>query len=175
MFYAGRDTTSTLLSWTLLLLALHPEVFTKLRQAVIEDIGPGSGEQQIDFAKLKSCKYLQYVLNETLRLFPSVPINNRVAEVDTVLPTGGGPDGTSPIALQAGSYVTYCVQAMHRRKDLWGEDALEFKVQRSMHNETTQVNINAARALVRPQARLVLPALQWRSSGVPGLVSCFLR
>lgn len=109
-------------------------MFNKLRQAIIEDIGPGNDEQEIDFSKLKSCKYLQYVLNETLRLFPSVPINNRVAETNTILPTGGGPDGKSPVALQPGAYVTYSVYAMHRRKDLWGEDALEFKVRRPFHS-----------------------------------------
>lgn len=126
--YTGRDTTATLLGWTFLMLALHPLEFAKLRRAILEDIGSGDDLQNLDFSKLKNCRYLQYVLNETLRIFPPVPINNRVADKDTILPTGGGTDGKSPIALQKGTPVTFCVYLMQRRKDLWGEDACEFKV-----------------------------------------------
>lgn len=44
----------------------------------------------------------------------------------TTLPTGGGEDGKSPILLREGEAVGYCAYAMHRRKDLYGEDAEEF-------------------------------------------------
>lgn len=48
----------------------------------------------------------------------------------TTLPTGGGPDGTSPILVRPGEAVGYCVYAMHRRKDIYGDDALEFRPER---------------------------------------------
>ena len=69
-----------------------------------------------------------YIL--ALRLFPSVPVNNRTAQETTVLPAGGGVDGSSPILIRKGQNVAYCVYAMHRRKDLYGADAEEFRPER---------------------------------------------
>jgi cytochrome P450 len=60
----------------------------------------------------------------------SVPVNARMAITDTVLSVGGGPEGKSPILVKAGTQVNYQVWVMHRRKDLYGEDAEEFKPER---------------------------------------------
>lgn len=49
---------------------------------------------------------------------------------DTTIPLGGGPDGKSPIFVPAGAQVNYQVYSMHRREDLYGEDAAEFKPER---------------------------------------------
>lgn len=65
-----------------------------------------------------------------LRLYPSVPINMRQATKSTVLPVGGGPDASSPIFVRKGEAVSYSVYAMHRRKDLYGEDADQFRPDR---------------------------------------------
>ncbi|KAH7357887.1 cytochrome P450 [Plectosphaerella cucumerina] len=48
----------------------------------------------------------------------------------TTLPTGGGPDGKAPVLVRPGAPVGYCVYVMHRRKDLYGEDAGEFRPER---------------------------------------------
>ena len=75
--------------------------------------------------------FLRSKLNAAgLRLFPVVPLNSRTAFVDSVLPLGGGPDGKSPIFVSKGSIVMYSVHSMQRRKDLYGEDADEFKPER---------------------------------------------
>ena len=50
--------------------------------------------------------------------------------VDTVLPRGGGPDGTSPCLVKKGQVVIWHVYGMHRRTDLFGLDAAEFKPER---------------------------------------------
>lgn len=68
--------------------------------------------------------------NIVLRLYPSVPLNIRTAVRRTVLPTGGGPEGNSPIFISAGQSVGYCVYAMHRRKDIYGPDADLFRPER---------------------------------------------
>ncbi|KAF2095752.1 cytochrome P450 [Rhizodiscina lignyota] len=129
---AGRDTTAGLLSFLFNLLGQHPHIYQKLRTAIIDDFGTYKQDNQgvISFASLKACSYLQYCMMETLRLYPSVPFNGRRAVRDTTLPTGGGPDGRSPIFVPKGREVGYCVYLMQRRKDLWGEDADEFKPER---------------------------------------------
>ena len=53
-----------------------------------------------------------------------------MAVKDTVLPLGGGPDGKSPIFVEAGTAVNYQVYNIHRRKDIYGEDAEEFRPER---------------------------------------------
>jgi cytochrome P450 len=46
---AGRDTTSALLGWALTRLALHPDIFSKLRKKVLQEIEPGT---DITFGKV---------------------------------------------------------------------------------------------------------------------------
>lgn len=125
---AGRDTTAGLLGWTFYYLARHPAVYGKLREAVLDDFGPDTS--LLTFESLKSCTYLQYVMLEILRLEPVVPENSRRAVRNTTLPRGGGPDGQAPIYIRAGEEVVYNVTIMHRRKDIWGEDADEFQPER---------------------------------------------
>jgi cytochrome P450 len=127
---AGRDTTAGLLGWTCWNLARHPSIYNKLRTTIVEAFGTYNNPHQISFSSLKSCTYLQHVLKETLRLFPSVPLNARQAARDTTLPLGGGPDGTSPVYIKKGQEVGYSVYVMQRREDLWGKDAAIFNPDR---------------------------------------------
>ena len=110
-------------------LALHKELFEELRQVVLSDFD-ASGNESMTFAQLKACRPLQHFINEVLRLNPVVPFNARVAVRDTTLPVGGGVDGKSPVAVRKGTNVLYSIYTMHRRKDLWGEDALLFDPKR---------------------------------------------
>ncbi|KAJ5766311.1 uncharacterized protein N7511_003927 [Penicillium nucicola] len=134
---AGRDTTASLLSWTILLLARHPLIFTRLRSDILEQFGTYDQPRNMDFASLKSCQYLQHFLNETLRLYPVVPFNRRCATKDTTLPRGGGKDGTDPIYVRTGHTVLYSTYVLHRRKDLWGQDAEIFNPDRWVGRKVT--------------------------------------
>ena len=127
---AGRDTTASLLSWCTLLLARHPSVFKNLRQTIVDTFGTYNRPQPITFSGLKSCQYLQHFLNETLRLYPVVPMNRRTAVRDTTIPRGGGPDGMQPVYVRKGESIGYNVHLLHRRKDIWGPDAEEFRPER---------------------------------------------
>ncbi|KAM0142338.1 hypothetical protein ACHAO1_001207 [Botrytis cinerea] len=130
MLLAGRDTTASLLGFTILTLARDTTRYRKLREIVLEEFGTFSEPKNITFTHIKACRYLQWVLNETLRLYPLVPWNIRVANKDTTLPRGGGKDGNSKIFVKKGTVVEYSTFALHRRKDLWGEDAEEFRPER---------------------------------------------
>ncbi|KAK4497125.1 hypothetical protein PRZ48_011575 [Zasmidium cellare] len=127
---AGRDTTSSLLSWTFHQLLRNPDVFAKLRSTIIETFGTYDNPTDISFSTLKSCQYLQYTLNEVLRLWTIVPGNGRQSNKPTTLPRGGGPDGSKPIFIPAGQQVDYSIHVMHRRADIWGDDVLDFKPER---------------------------------------------
>lgn len=127
---AGRDTTASLLSWTLILLARHKDVFYKLRKAIIEDFGDGSDISGITLESLKRCEHLKYVINETLRLFPTVPNNFRYSLKDTNLPRGGGKNRDQPIFIPKGSIILYSVYCMHRNPTIWGPDAQESRPER---------------------------------------------
>lgn len=122
---AGRDTTASLLSTVWFELSKRPDVWNQLRR----EVDSLDGESPT-FEKLKDMKYLRAVLNESLRLYPVVPENDRQAEVDTVLPIGGGEDGKSPVFVKKGQRVHWSLYTMHRRKDLYGEDAEDFKPER---------------------------------------------
>ncbi|KAI5867046.1 cytochrome P450 52A11 [Durotheca rogersii] len=115
---AGRDTTAATLSWTFYELGRHPEVVQKLRREIIERLGPDPNHTPT-YEDLKAMKYLQNVINETLRLYPAVPFNVRTALRDTTLPRGGGPDGTLPLPVLAGDPIGYSTLVMQRRADFY--------------------------------------------------------
>lgn len=125
---AGRDTTASLLSFVFFELLRHPDIYQKLREDILEAFGTGT--EAITFESLKRCVFLRYVINETLRLYPVVPTNFRVAVTDTVLPRGGGPDESSPVFVPKGSTIIYSVYGMHRHPKIWGPDADDFNPDR---------------------------------------------
>lgn len=131
MLVAARDTTAALLSWMFLMLAKHPGTYRKLRASILAEFGTDDEPRSsITFNNLKKCRYLQWVMYETLRLYPPGPLNSRIAARDTTLPRGGGAHGKSPIAVHEGQTVAVSVYAMQRRVDLWGDDALCFRPER---------------------------------------------
>ena len=68
-----------------------------------------------------------------------MPVNSRAAVKLTTLPTGGGEDGKSPILVRRGEAVGYCVYAMHRRKDIYGPDAEQFRPERWEEEELKDI------------------------------------
>ncbi|GFF54000.1 cytochrome P450 52A3-B [Aspergillus lentulus] len=122
---AGRDTTASLLSNLFFMLAKKPAIWDKLRREVV-----GLQSRTPTYEELRSLRYVQCCINESLRLHPVVPRNERQAVRDTVLPLGGGDDGLSPVFVPKGTIVSYNIYAMHRRADFYGPDAEEFRPER---------------------------------------------
>ncbi|PFH61903.1 hypothetical protein XA68_15919 [Ophiocordyceps unilateralis] len=113
---AGRDTTAGTLSWTIYELSRNPAMVARLRAEILETVGADSPPT---YEHLKSMTYLRAIVDETLRLYPSVPFNLRRALVDTTLPKGGGPDGSEPLPVLAGTVVSYSALVLQRRPDLY--------------------------------------------------------
>lgn len=118
LLLAGRDTTSTTLSWLFLELARNPAVVKKLKDEIKTVVGNTRG-QRPTYEHIKNTKYLTWVINETLRLYPVVPFNVRTSLKDTTLPRGGGPDGTQPIGIPKNTPIGYSTLIMQRRRDLY--------------------------------------------------------
>jgi unspecific monooxygenase len=79
---AGHETTSGALSFALYFLSTHPEVFARARQEVDRVWGAVAAPEFEQIAKLR---YVRRVLDEALRLQPTVPAYYRSAREDTVL------------------------------------------------------------------------------------------
>ncbi|XP_070392688.1 cytochrome P450 3A14-like [Dermacentor albipictus] len=81
LFIAGFESTATALSFITYSLAKHPDVQEKLRREVIDAVGP---DGSLDYETImKKLKYLEYVVDETLRLYPPALSNvNRMAKED---------------------------------------------------------------------------------------------
>ncbi|KAM3864770.1 cytochrome P450 4V8 [Diretmus argenteus] len=69
--FRGHDTTAAAMNWTIHLLGSHPEVQRKAHQELQEVFG--MSDRPINTEDLKKLKYLECVIKESLRLFPSVP------------------------------------------------------------------------------------------------------
>ncbi|KAK6611430.1 cytochrome P450 [Botrytis cinerea] len=122
---AGRDTTASLLTVLFMILSREKNVLAKLRKEVMSLEG-----RNPTFEEIKDMKYLKWCINETMRLYPIVPTTSRVAIRDTVLPRGGGPDEKSPTMVKKGDLVQWSSYVLHRRTDIYGEDADQFRPER---------------------------------------------
>lgn len=65
-----------------------------------------------------------------LRLRPTLSAHARVAAADTVLPRGGGADGSGALFVGKGTYVVYSNYALHRDPHVFGEDVEELQPER---------------------------------------------
>lgn len=122
VLFAGRDTTAAILALLFYELGRHPAVVAALRQEILDVVGATA---KPTFEQLKSMKYLQNTLSETLRLYPSVPRNERTALIDTTLPRGGGPDGQSPIGVPKGTHIHYSPYSLHLQPEHYADSDID--------------------------------------------------
>ncbi|KAJ0124304.1 Cytochrome P450 52A13 [Diaporthe amygdali] len=122
---AGRDTTAALMGFTLWSLAREKRVQQRLRDEVAKLQAP-----IVSYEDLQQATYLWWTIKEVLRLYPSIPANDRVAKYDTHLPRGGGLDGTEAAFVPKGRVIDIHIFAIQRDREAWGEDAETFKPER---------------------------------------------
>ncbi|RDX42185.1 cytochrome P450 [Lentinus brumalis] len=132
----ATDTTSTMLSRVIELLARHPDAQGKLRRELTEaTAGAGRSLADIDYEAYLNLPYLDAIIRETVRLYPPLQIAPRVAESDAVLPLGTPvPDAQGQpcheLFIPAGTIVWINIFGLNRDKDTWGPDANEWKPER---------------------------------------------
>ncbi|KAJ4952567.1 hypothetical protein NE237_029399 [Protea cynaroides] len=113
-FFAGKQTTSNLLTWTTVLLAMHPEWQHKARDEVIRVCGSRDSPSKDAIPNLKT---LNMIINETLRLYPPTIATIRRPKADVEL---GG------YKILRGTELLVPIIAVHHDPALWGHDATEF-------------------------------------------------
>ncbi|XP_052863438.1 uncharacterized protein LOC128270072 [Anopheles cruzii] len=92
--FGGHDTTTIAISFTLLLLARHPEVQQKLHQEIVEIVG-NDLKAPVTYRNLQDMKYLEMIIKESLRLYPPAPIIARRFTEDVDLGGTKVPEGSN--------------------------------------------------------------------------------
>tara|TARA_B110001454_G_C12723218_1_gene435901 strand:- start:18316 stop:19620 length:1305 start_codon:yes stop_codon:yes gene_type:complete len=113
-FIAGHETTVNSLLFTMLLLRDNPVAWTKLKNEI--DQAPANPDPDT----LDKLEYLDCVIKESLRLFPTIPLFPRVAKED---------DQLGEFQIRKGDTVALSPWLVHRSENLW-PDALKFKPER---------------------------------------------
>ncbi|KAF2089548.1 putative P450 monooxygenase [Saccharata proteae CBS 121410] len=121
---AGHETTSSAFTWACYLLAVNPDVQSRLRAEVQEHLSaqladPSNTTDLVE--KLETMPYLNAVCNEVTRLYPTVPVTVRDAVRNSEIAGQFVPKGTQVLLVP---------WAINRSPKLWGADADEFKPER---------------------------------------------
>ncbi|KAE9586319.1 hypothetical protein Lal_00000729 [Lupinus albus] len=123
---AGRDTTSSALSWFFWILSSRPEVKKKIINEIKFVQSQSGGQTMFSYEELREMHYLHAAISESMRLYPPVPVDTKACLNDDVLP-----DGT---LVKKNWFISYHTYAMGRMERLWGKDCNEFKPERWLEN-----------------------------------------
>ncbi|KAK9071515.1 hypothetical protein SSX86_010084 [Deinandra increscens subsp. villosa] len=116
-YFAGQETTASLLVWTLILLSRHQEWQSRAREEVLNVFG----DKDMDVDRLNHLKVVTMILYEVLRLYPPFVQIARVVDKDITL---GG------FLLPSGVQIGLPIMLIHYDEQLWGSDANKFNPDR---------------------------------------------
>ncbi|KAJ7703297.1 cytochrome P450 [Mycena rosella] len=144
--FAGSDTSSLSMTWTLLLLAQNPHIQDRLRAELLS-IAPepprtlsdlSEDELQSLHAALSNLPLLHNVTRECLRLIPPLHSTLRVATQDDEVPTmypvhnrdGSVNENNRSVLVPKGTFIHVSFEGFNLDKDVWGDDAWDFNPDR---------------------------------------------
>ncbi|KAK3027257.1 hypothetical protein RJ639_041203 [Escallonia herrerae] len=117
LYFAGNDTTTSLLGWTILLLATHKDWQEKARNEVIEFFGQTS----INSDGIARLRVINMIIEESIRLYPPVPFIKRKVAKEVKL-------GKLMVPPHMELYIS--ALALHHDPQIWGEDVHLFRPER---------------------------------------------
>ncbi|XP_011029497.1 PREDICTED: cytochrome P450 CYP72A219-like [Populus euphratica] len=116
-FFAGQETTANLLTWTLIVLSMHPDWQEKAREEVLQICG----KRTPDIDSIKQVRIVSMILNEVLRLYPPVNLLYRHTLKETSI---------RGMSIPAGVDLLLPFLFLHYDPEYWGDNAEEFKPER---------------------------------------------
>ena len=121
LFTAGHETTSNALSFTSMLLALHPE-----KQALVyEEIKDLDSVEEDWFSFLSKCEYTKQVIEETMRMYPPAYFIDRINIED---------DEFDGLKIPKNTNILLSFQEIHRHPKYW-EKPSQFIPERFAENK----------------------------------------
>ncbi|KAJ7184940.1 cytochrome P450 [Mycena filopes] len=122
MMIAGQETTASTLAIGLRVLAKMPRLQEELRAEIIANRGNTAYDNM---------PLLNAFIKETLRLYPTLPLDDFAAIEDTSIPLGheittSTGEHINQLFLQKGQILSVAIASFQRLESRWGEDALEF-------------------------------------------------
>ncbi|MBA0751196.1 hypothetical protein Gogos_002554 [Gossypium gossypioides] len=130
-YFAGQETTNSLLAWTVLVLAIHTEWQEKTRREVFEAFGDRNPNSE----GISKLKVMNMVINETLRLYP--PVSAVIRKVGKEAQLGR-------LVLPANMEVMIPIMALHHDPQSWGDDVHLFKPERFAQGIASATKYNSA-------------------------------
>uniref|UniRef100_A0A452XBY0 Secologanin synthase n=2 Tax=Aegilops tauschii subsp. strangulata TaxID=200361 RepID=A0A452XBY0_AEGTS len=116
-YFAGMETTSILLTWTMVVLSMHPEWQDRAREEVLGLFG----KHKLDYEGLNRLKTVTMILYEVLRLYP--PASAFTRQTYKEIEIGG-------VTYPPGVIFEMSVLHIHHDKDIWGDDVHQFRPDR---------------------------------------------
>ncbi|XP_043502304.1 cytochrome P450 4V2-like [Polistes fuscatus] len=122
MVFAGSDTAATTLTFLFLMLATFPDIQNQVYEELYDMYGSSDPKDvPITMEDIKSMKYLERVIKETLRLFPPAPFFGRTLHSDTKV--------NDNVILPKNCQVIFKIFSLHRKEKYW-TDPLRFNPDR---------------------------------------------
>ncbi|XP_057790127.1 noroxomaritidine synthase-like [Salvia miltiorrhiza] len=126
LMFAGRDLTSTCLTWLFWLVSQNPASETKILEEMEAELRLKEDKKFRFFSAQESHKlvemYLHGALCESLRLFPPVALEHKAPVRPDILSSGHHLHGDKKLIIS--------FYSVGRMESVWGKDYLEFKPER---------------------------------------------
>ncbi|XBI50915.1 hypothetical protein VPH35_033517 [Triticum aestivum] len=133
---AARDTVGTALTWIFYNLSQNPNIVSIIRN----ELSPiasrkvaANPDAMVIFEpdETKSLVYLRAVLYETLRLYPSAPLERKMVAANDIMPSGH--------EVHAGDTILISLHSMGRMEGIWGKDCLNYNPNRWLSEDGNEL------------------------------------
>ncbi|GFQ00027.1 alkane hydroxylase mah1 [Phtheirospermum japonicum] len=126
LMFAGRDTTSTCLTWLFWLIATNPSTEIKILEEIETQLNLKEEDNKnwrfFNVNESKKLIYLHGALCESLRLFPPVALEHKAPTRPDHLPSGNYIDENTKVIIS--------FYSVGRMEKVWGKDCLQFRPER---------------------------------------------